>query len=129
MTNFAILIEHAIAHDFRDKLLAYLSQHQVIELGGQRNLTLAEASLILNCVDQFFISTSFADLGVAEITNLQNRLQQIAHDNQRCPLVRNASFDALACIAALEAQLCQTLMQYEMRSVDRAEKQRPANEN
>jgi hypothetical protein len=129
MANFAMLIECAIAHHFRDKLLAFLSQHQVVELGRQRKLTLAEASLVLTCIDQFFTSTSFADLGVAEITNLQKRLEQIAHDDQQELSVRSASFDALACIAALEARFCQALKQHELRSINQAANQRPANEN
>lgn len=129
MANFSMLIERAIAQDFRDKLRAFLTRYQVIELGKQRKLTLAEAALVLECIDQFLIEVSFAELGVAEITDLRNRLEQIAHANQQDLLARNACFDALACIAALEARLCQVLRQHELHLVRRSAEQLPANEN
>ena len=109
MASFTRIISRAIATDVRDRFLSFLDRHEVLEFGVTRKLTLAEAAMVLNCVDQFLVSGRFHSLGIAEITNLRRRLALIAQGDEeelnnvlRC---RNACFDALACIAALEARL------------------------
>lgn len=109
MSNFAQLIDRAIASDIRSRLIRFLSRYQVLDLGKRRKLTLAESTLVLNCVDQFLMTGSFTDLGIAEIRSLRRRLKHIAHGDRSYlnneTIVRNACFDAMACNAALEARL------------------------
>jgi hypothetical protein len=109
MTDFAALIEKAIEQDLRERLMNFLSRYEHVELGRARSLTFDEASLVLACVDQFYVGISAIDLGVAEIRGLRGRLEKLARAHADAhDFVANTCFDALACITALEARLCRS---------------------
>lgn len=112
MTDFASLIQKAIERDLRGRFLAFLGAHRLVEFGRSRALTLDEIAMVVGCLDRFHVDGRFLDLGVAEIKDLRSRLSRLAHPGQKCiakNAVANACFDALACIAALEARLCRCL--------------------
>lgn len=120
MTDFAGLINGAIERDVRERFLAFLSAHRVVEFGRARAMTLDEMAKVLACFDGFLLDDSLLDLGVAEIRDLRSRLLQFTRpelDGVNANAVANACFDALACIAALEARLCRCLDRAEVRRV------------
>ena len=118
MTDFAVLIEKAIERDLRGRFLAFLGAHHHIEFGRARTLTPDEQAIALACFDGFLIEASFLDLGVAEIRDLRSRLRRLTRENLETvagTTIANTCFDALACIAALEARLCRCLDRSEVR--------------
>lgn len=123
MADFAALIEAAIEHDLRDSLISFLSTYQHMEFGRYRSLTLEEAALVIACTDRFLLTHNLLTLGAAEIPNLRKRLASIAD----CPtdasseVVANVSFDALACITALEARLCRAIDRTDLMLMRRQE--------
>lgn len=129
MTDFAVLIERAIERDLRRRFVQFLSAYEHVELGRRRCLTVDEAVMVLTCVDQFALHARVLDLGVAEIIGLRTRLSLLTRsENSDAPrhLIVNTCFDALACIAALEARLRKTLDRAEVRS---ARCLRPSNDS
>jgi hypothetical protein len=120
MMDFAALIERAIERELRSRLVAFLGTYKHVEFGVPRPLALDEAAMVLKCMDAFLVQDSLIDLGVAEIAGLRGRLSALARTiatEQRSREVANACFDALACIAALEARLCRALDRAEVRRV------------
>lgn len=118
MTDFAALIKRAVQRDLRGRLIEFLSRHRHLEFGRSRKLTIDEAAMILDCFDAFYIESSPLELGVAEISTLRHRLHQLTGrpESELSPdVVANTCFDALACIAALEARLCSALDRAEVR--------------
>jgi hypothetical protein len=117
MTDFAALIEHAIERDLRSRFITFLASYEHVEFGRARELTLGEAALVLACTDRFLLHTNVLNLGVAEIASLRARLQSIAERPQipTTTAIANTCFDALACIAALEARLCRLVDRVEIR--------------
>lgn len=118
MTDFAALIEQAVERDLRSRFVTFLTEYEHVESGRARQLTLDEAALVLACTDRFSLDANVLDLGVAEIASLRARLQSIAQCPAALPAasaIANTCFDALACIAALEARLCRILDRTEIR--------------
>lgn len=119
MTDFAALIEKAIEQDLRQRFMRFLHAYEHVELGRRRCLTIDEAAMVLTCIDQFALRVRVLNLGVAEIAGLRKRLNLLTRAST-CDLspelVANTCFDALACIAALEARLRKTLDRAEVRS-------------
>ena len=120
-TNFAQIIDGAIARHTRTRLAEFLSQFQYVEYGRTRALAAWEVALVLTCVDHFLLSDSITELGTTEFRQLRARLNTIAQHEAPIPdgmftLIRNSCFDALACISALEARLCRTLDRAEVRT-------------
>jgi hypothetical protein len=108
MTDFAALIEKAIEQDVRQRFARFLGEYEHVELGRRRCLTMEEAGMVLTCLDEFALHFHVLDLGVAEIKGLRTRLNLLTRAST-CDISRelivNTCFDALACIAALEARL------------------------
>jgi hypothetical protein len=120
MTDFATLIEGAIERELRQRLVQFISTYEHVELGRARLLTLDEASMVLTCLDHFAMHTSVTNLGVTEIAGLRRRLDLLAREDTNdiaAQKIANTCFDALACIAALEARLRRTLDRGEARKV------------
>jgi hypothetical protein len=120
ITQFAALIESAIARNTRAKLVSFLDRFNYVEFGRARALTTPDRALVLRCVDEFLLNHSAIDLGVTEFRNLRAQLSKLAHDecgftDRDAVNVRNTCFDALACITALEARLARTLDRAEVR--------------
>ena len=120
ITEFAALIERAIARNTRTKLVRFLDRFNHVEFGRARALTTSEKALVLTCVDAFLLDQSATDLGVTEFRNLRVRLSSLAHNEfgftgSEAVKVRNTCFDALACITALEARLARALDRAEVR--------------
>lgn len=110
MSDFADLIDGVIARQTRSNLVGFLARYKHIEFGRERALDASEIAVILTVIDRFLLDDSFAALGFAEFKNLTGKLASIAgmNDGQialRPSLVRNACFDAMTCIKALEARL------------------------
>lgn len=66
--------------------------------------------MVLTAVDNFLIDDSFAALGMAEFRNLEERLathavQEDIFFTEEGFRIRNACFDAMVCIKALEGRL------------------------
>ena len=121
ITDFAGIIDTAIARHNRTSLARFLSQFQYVEFGRTRALAAWEVALVLTCVDHFLLSDSITELGTTEFRQLRARLNTIAQHEAPIPeemftLIRNSCFDALACISALEGQLCRTLDRAEVRT-------------
>ncbi len=133
MTNFAALIDRAIARDTRTKLTAFLTIFEHLEFGRSRRLEPEEVALVLSAVDRFLVNDSFASLEVPELDRLSRRLASIAAQEDLASSddetrVRNACFDALACIKALEAALSRRLHQRAIMSSRLAAPRQPAND-
>ena len=118
MTDFASLIERAIERDLRGRFLAFLSTYHLVEFGRARTMTLDEQAMVISCLDGFLVEASLLDLGVAEIRDLRGRLFQLTQPKLESVVefaIANTCFDALACIAALEARLCCCLDRADIR--------------
>ena len=90
--------------------MEFLQGYRHVEFGRTRELDGSEIALVLTVIDRFLMDDSFADLGFAEFTDLAAKLASIAalSDSQIDKhgfLIRSASFDAMACLKALEARL------------------------
>ena len=132
-TDFAGIIDTAIARHTRTRLAEFLSQFQYVECGHIRPLAAWEVALVLTCLDHFLLSDSITELGTTEFRTLRTRLNSISqHDapipNDMVTQIRNSCFDALACISALEARLCRTLDRAEVRRRIGLRSQFPAND-
>lgn len=118
--DFKALIESAIEAEVRSRLCTFLLEYQTVEFGRPRHLTLEEQTLVINCIDLFLMRTSWTNLGVVQIQSLTNRLSHLASTAQVPTLprqIRNACFDAIACIKALEARLKGTLIRSEVYTI------------
>ena len=110
MTDFAALIDRVIANDIRSQLEIFLKEYQFTEAGRTRRLVPHEAALITDAVDAFLLGDSMAAVVSPEITDVCNRLSRVAEreelgDDEEGILIRNACFDAMACIKVLRARL------------------------
>lgn len=108
--DYAALIDRAITREMRSNLAAFLTRYEHVEFGRSRQLDVEEVALVLSAVDHFMLDDSFADLGMAEFRDLAHRLGRHAAQEDLFPAeegvrIRNACFDALVCIKALEARL------------------------
>jgi hypothetical protein len=88
--------------------------HEHLEAGERRRLDAVEIATVLSVFDHFHLAHSLTRLGVAEFENLRQRLacciirEDLLGGNDGTE-VRNACFDALACIRALEGRLMGSL--------------------
>ena len=100
--------------------MCFLDRFNHVEFGRTRALSTDEKALILTCVDVFGLEQNVTDLGVTEFHNLRRDLARLAEKetdftDSEAVKVRNACFDALACISALEARLARALDRAEVR--------------
>jgi len=134
ITDFATLVDTAIARHTRNRLAEFLSQFQYVEFGRTRPLAAWEVALVLTCIDHFLLDDSITELGTTQFRQLRARLNTIAQHEAPIPeemftLIRNSCFDALACISALEARLCRTLDRAEVRRAIGTDMQCAENDN
>jgi hypothetical protein len=114
MTDFAALLDRVIAREIRGHLTQFLTSYEHVEFGRARPLDVLEIALVLTALDSFLMEDSLTSLEVPDIRRLHLRLRQIAgHEgtfgaDEACR-ARNACFDALACLKALEARLSSQL--------------------
>ena len=132
LVDFEDLIKKAIERDVRERFLYFLANHQLLEFGRTRAMTLDEKAMVLSCFDKFAAEAHFLDLGVARIEDLRTRLASLAqakHKGRDRESVANACFDALACIAALEARLSRSIDRSEVPRLQwRSQMRAPAND-
>jgi hypothetical protein len=109
MTDFAAVIDRAIASDTRAKLGAFLTGFEHLEFGQPRKLDAAEVALVLTATDRFLVEDRLFSLDLPEVRRLTEQLSAIADQDLTASAetrrIKNMCFDALACIKALEAQL------------------------
>jgi hypothetical protein len=111
MPDFAALIDGAITSAIRRKLASFLATNfQHVEFGRARRLDAEEVMLVLSAVDHFLVNDSLTRLRAPDLDKLVERLAAIAAQedalaDENGTSIRNACFDALACIRALEAAL------------------------
>ncbi len=108
--DFAALIDGVIARQTRSNLAEFLERYEHVEFGRKRKPGPEERAMILTAVDSFLIDKSFASLGMTEFANLQERLavhagQEALFSTEEGFRIRNACFEAMVCIKALEARL------------------------
>lgn len=108
--DFAALIDGVIERRIRTNFTLFLWNYMFETDGDLRRLTPSEVRLIRSATDGFLSDNSFAPLGMTEFPNLCTRLAEFAAaetdyvgDDAVC--IRNACFDAMTCIKALEARL------------------------
>lgn len=106
------VIDRAIRGDTLRNLAIFLLDYEHLEGGDRRRLCASEAALIQSVVEDFLTDDSSADVGVADISGLCDRLATYAAQEEMLPRIdemRNDCFNALACIKALEARLARQL--------------------
>jgi hypothetical protein len=107
--DFSKLISEAITGNLREHLRHLLLSYEHNEFGAARTLRTDEISLILSVFDHLATEFAFNELGVAEFTDLIERLCEFADDETLTSpdqlRLRNACFDAVACIRALQSRL------------------------
>ena len=108
--DFANLIDKVIAREMRTNLSTFLQRYRVVEYGFSRVLNLEEIALILRVIDDFMLDDRALNVGFTEFDALHQRLALHANGGEGASAeeetaMRNACFDALACIKALEARL------------------------
>ena len=95
VTDFARIIDTAIARHTRTRLAEFLSRFQYVEFGRTHPLAAWEVARVLACIDHFMLSDSITELGATEFRQLRARLNEIAqHEasipNEMITLIRKA---------------------------------------
>jgi hypothetical protein len=134
MPDFAALIDGAITGAMRRRLASFLAtDFQHVEFGRARKLDAEEVVLVLSAVDHFLLNDSLTGLCAPDLDKLVERLAAIAAQedalaDENGKSIRNACFDALACIRALEAALSRRAHEAAIMSTRLAVPCRPAND-
>lgn len=108
--DFVALIDGVIDRQVREELTKFLWRYEHEGGGEFRKLRPSEVRLIRSAIDGFLADRSVAKLGMAEFQHLEERLSAFAAAEQDfvgedALRIRNACFDAMVCIKALEARL------------------------
>lgn len=120
VTDFAAMMDRVVARKTREHLATFLASYAHIEFGEPRSLIPEEIALVLTAFDIFLLEDSLASLFVPELDELCGRLSKHAGQEALFPTVegcrmRNACFDALACLKTLEARVSNLLDQHAVR--------------